>query len=243
VAVASEWAVIVLVMILARLSHHVVAYAAAIFVLGARQHGLAILGHEGVHRLGAKSKWLNDAIAQVGCFWPIGVNLHSYRALHFEHHRHTNTVRDPELSYRNLGPGEWDLPRSQWGVASRFVRDLVGLGGSEVFRLMYWTRPPKLRGYLGMVLLATVALIITSLTGTLWVMAMWYVALLTSFAAIFRLGRWLEHLGTEGTHADPKQGGPSADERVLTGTSLDYRVTSGWTGAPWRRAWLGFSNG
>jgi fatty acid desaturase len=199
-AVAGEWLIIVLVMILARRLHHVAAYAAAIFLLGARQHGLAILGHDGAHRLGTRSRWLNDVVAQVFCFWPLGVDMHTYRGLHFAHHRHTNTARDPELAYRSLGPGEWDLPRSPRGVALRFAGDLVGLGAREVLRLMSWTRPPRLTRYLGVASLAAAALIVTASTGTLWALVLWYVALFTSFAAIYRLGRWLEHLGTDGTH-------------------------------------------
>jgi fatty acid desaturase len=38
------------------------------------------------------------------------------------------------------------------------------------------------------------------MTHSLWVLGIWYLALFTSFASVYRLGRLCEHLGTSGTH-------------------------------------------
>ena len=79
-------------------------------ILGNRQHALALLGHEGTHYAIHKNKRINDAISDVLGMWMVGLTTSGYRNIHFEHHKHLNTDRDPELMHRSSKAPQWDLP-------------------------------------------------------------------------------------------------------------------------------------
>jgi fatty acid desaturase len=135
-AVAGDWLVIVAAMMAARRIDALWAYAAATVVVGQRQYGLGVLAHDGSHRLATRTRWVNDLVTNVFCFGPIGVVTNAYRAVHFDHHRYTNTERDSEMAYRRLAPKEWTLPRTPQRIVLRFAMDLVGLGAVEVVHLI-----------------------------------------------------------------------------------------------------------
>src|SRR6185369_6198964 len=71
-ALAFDWGLIAATMVAVHLlHHHPLAWAAALIVIGTRQHAISILGHEAVHRSVSRKRWLNDTLAQVACFWPM----------------------------------------------------------------------------------------------------------------------------------------------------------------------------
>jgi len=197
---AADWIPIVLAMVLARQINHWAAYAFAAVVIGTRQHAIGILGHDGAHRLASRRRWLNKAVTQLFCFWPIGADMNAYRHFHFPHHKFLNTPRDPEMAYRLLGAPEWDVPCDRRGLVVRFLKDMIGLGTFEAFRVLYSIRPTKLSELAGPVLTLAAAVAVTALTGTLWVLILWYAAFFTAFVAVWRLRCWIEHVGTDDTH-------------------------------------------
>ncbi len=75
---------------------------AAVFILGAVQHRLAGLGHEGAHFILFKNRVLNELISDLFCMFPIFSTTEQYRQIHLGHHEFVNDwERDPELI--NLG--------------------------------------------------------------------------------------------------------------------------------------------
>jgi fatty acid desaturase len=55
--------------------------------------------HEGAHWNLAADRRANDLLCNVLISWIIGLEVHSYRKVHFEHHRSLGTIDDTEYSY------------------------------------------------------------------------------------------------------------------------------------------------
>lgn len=76
--------------------------ALAICLVGALQHRLAGLGHEGAHYILFRNRVLNELVSDVFCMFPVFSTTEQYRQIHLGHHEHVNDwERDPELL--NLG--------------------------------------------------------------------------------------------------------------------------------------------
>jgi fatty acid desaturase len=71
-------------------------YLFSIFLIGSGQHGLAILIHEGAHRLLFRNRRTNDLVAQTLLSWPLFAGFHNYRQDHLKHHKYLNTGSDPD---------------------------------------------------------------------------------------------------------------------------------------------------
>jgi fatty acid desaturase len=69
----------------------------AIFV-GAGQHHLGVLGHEGSHRSLFRNRWLNEIASDWLCMYPIFSTTYMYRLQHLAHHQFVNDPdRDPNV--------------------------------------------------------------------------------------------------------------------------------------------------
>jgi len=76
--------------------------ALAVTLIGAGQHRLAGLGHEGAHYILLKNRKLNELVSDWFCMFPLFATTEQYRQIHLGHHEYTNDwERDPELL--NLG--------------------------------------------------------------------------------------------------------------------------------------------
>lgn len=97
-----------------------VATPLALFIIGGRQLGLAILMHDGAHGLLAPNRKLNNWLGQ----WPSGAatgsDLHAYRAYHLTHHKFTQQPEDPDLSLSA------PFPTSRDSLRRKVIRDLTG---------------------------------------------------------------------------------------------------------------------
>jgi fatty acid desaturase len=96
----------------------------AIPVIGGRQLGLGILGHDGAHHLLFRNRRLNDWV----CEWlfnrPLmGASIVPYRTYHLDHHRFTQQPNDPDLGLSAPFP----ISRASFG--RKVVRDLTGQTG------------------------------------------------------------------------------------------------------------------
>ncbi|HEV3002836.1 MAG TPA: fatty acid desaturase family protein [Pirellulales bacterium] len=195
-----DWTCIVLTFVLAGTIDYWAVYVLAIFVIGTRQHALAIMGHDGAHRLACRPRWLNDLVTVLFCFWPLGLGISAYRKHHFTHHRHPGTYIDPELAYKRSRAPQWDLPSPRRRPFLYFMKDIVGLGLADLVYVMLVVPPVRVMDLLGPLLWWTVALAVIISTGGVWILAVWFLALVTSFWAMFRLRIWTEHLGTGDVH-------------------------------------------
>jgi fatty acid desaturase len=95
----------------------------ALFVIGGRQLGMAVIMHEAAHRtLFTRRSW-NDRAANWLAAYPVYLSLELYRPYHLQHHAHTGTDDDPDVG---LARG-WPVSRAS--MRRKIVRDLVGITG------------------------------------------------------------------------------------------------------------------
>jgi fatty acid desaturase len=71
----------------------------AITAIGALQHQLTGLAHEGAHHILFRNRYLNELASDWLCMFPLLTTTHHYRLQHLAHHQFVNDPeRDPDLS-------------------------------------------------------------------------------------------------------------------------------------------------
>jgi fatty acid desaturase len=95
---------------------------AAIVLVGAGQHQLSGLAHEGSHHILFRGRYLNDLAADWFCMFPLFGSVHHYRLQHLAHHQFVNDpLRDPDVSQLQTS-GHWlNFPLGK----REFLRTLV----------------------------------------------------------------------------------------------------------------------
>jgi len=79
----------------------------AIACVGAGQHQLSALAHEGSHYILFRNRWLNDLASDLLCMFPIFSSIYHYRLQHLAHHQFVNDPdRDPDVSQLQTS-GHW----------------------------------------------------------------------------------------------------------------------------------------
>lgn len=79
----------------------------AVVLIGAGQHQLTGLAHEGSHHILFRNRWLNDLASDWFCMFPIFGATHLYRLQHLAHHQFVNDPdRDPDVSQLRTS-GHW----------------------------------------------------------------------------------------------------------------------------------------
>ncbi len=79
----------------------------AIVLVGAGQHQLSGLSHEGAHHILFRNRWLNEFISDWFCLFPLFSSTHHYRLQHLAHHQFVNDpLRDPDVSQLQTS-GHW----------------------------------------------------------------------------------------------------------------------------------------
>ncbi len=217
-----DWAIILIVIVMALSLNVWWMYVAAVWIIGNRQHALILLSHDGIHgNVHPNLKW-NDLLTKVFCLWPLGANLESYRVSHLLHHKHLGTLDDPELVLkRNVSP-DFDLPASRARITSMYILDCIGINAIREFippftkkilqiirvipntevqgnkdsalETSFFKRHHEQIIFLGIVM----SILMYFKLGV--VILMWFTAIMTSLFAVFRLQIWTEHSGTQGTH-------------------------------------------
>ncbi len=96
-----------------------VALVAIVFV-GAGQHQLSGLAHEGSHYILFRNRILNDLVSDLLCMFPLFASIYHYRLQHLAHHQFVNDPdRDPDVSQLRTS-GHWlgfPLPKRVFLVA------------------------------------------------------------------------------------------------------------------------------
>jgi len=95
----------------------------ALFVIGARQLGMAVIMHEAAHRTLFPNRTLNDWAGNWLAAYPIWLDLHPYRAYHLQHHSKTWTKEDPDLALA------LPFPTTRASMRRKIWRDLSGQTG------------------------------------------------------------------------------------------------------------------
>jgi len=172
---------------------------AAVLVVGNRQHALAILGHDGTHYTICRNARLNDFLTNLLCFWPLGLTVSGYRALHYAHHKHTGSEQDPELGHKRMRAPQWDLPNMPSRILLYALLDLIGFSLADYLIVVRFSKPARRREYVPLALFHIIAASALLAYGGWKAAAIWYFCLPTSFMMFFRLRLWLEHQGTGDT--------------------------------------------
>ena len=95
----------------------------ALWIIGTRQLGLAVVMHESAHRTLFNDRALNDWVGNWLAAYPMYLSADMYRAHHLDHHAKTWTDGDPDL------PLATPFPVSRASMARKVARDLLGVTG------------------------------------------------------------------------------------------------------------------
>lgn len=171
----------------------------ALFVIGGRQLGLAVLMHEAAHRTLFEDRRWNDWVGNWLCAFPIWGDVHPYRAYHLQHHARTGTDADPDLSLaapfpitrQSLWRKVWrDLSgQTGWKRARATLRRDLGLTQGKARR----RTDAGVRSLRGVVVTNLALLAIVSLLFHPAVYLLWVVAWLTTYSLVMRIRAIAEH--------------------------------------------------
>ncbi len=208
--VAHAWGSILLAIIAAVWINHPIAWIIAIFFIGGRQLGLAILMHEAAHGHLHPDRKLNNFLGEWLCAAPVGTDLQAYRAYHLKHHAYTQQPEDPDLSLSVPFP---TTTASMW---RKVARDLSGLTfirsrSAQVKMALEGLKPnaKEQQIFIGRALvrfgLFQLGLLAVSLLSGHGILpfALWFIALATSFQLVLRIRNIAEHACTSTTSDDP----------------------------------------
>ena len=216
-AICSTWGVLLGTLAALARWPHPLTFAVALVILGGRQLALAILVHEAAHRTLFQRRFLNDVVAHWLCAWPLWSSVARYRRHHLEHHKHTGTERDPDLSLAPIAP------MTRASLARKFARDLLGVTGIKrlfgqalmACEIVEYTVTPDVkrrprdgrrlcdyvwaasRNSAGFLTINGLLLLGFALAGHAWVYWAWVIAYLTTFSLFLRIRSLAEHACTE----------------------------------------------
>ncbi len=200
----------------------------ALFVIGARQLGFAVLMHEASHRSLFARRGLNDWAGQWLCAYPIWSDTTVYRPYHLQHHAHTGTPRDPDLGL--VAP----FPITRASLGRKVWRDLSGQTGAKFARAAFarsvkrWSEPEGRRATVGVGVTNALLLGGLALLGHAELYLLWVGAWLTTNTLVTRIRSIAEHALTR--NADDPLGNTRTTllrwwERLLIGPNrVNYHL-------------------
>ena len=202
-SIALDWAIIFGAMALVAYVPHVLTILLALFLIGARQLGLAVMMHETSHRSLLRSRALNDRVGSWLCAYPIWSDPEPYRGYHLQHHARTGSDEDPDLGLT------LPFPITRSSFARKVWRDLSGQTGVK-FARGAWRRtfgrfledPSARRPAIGVLVTNLVLLAILAAFGRPELYLLWIGAWLTTNTLVTRLRSIAEHAMTRDRH-DP----------------------------------------
>ncbi|MEK7358412.1 MAG: fatty acid desaturase [Bdellovibrionota bacterium] len=165
----------------------------ASIVVGISQHGLVVLGHEGVHFCITRKKWLNDFIGSLFCFYPVGMTVTAYRDFHFPHHKTPTSPEDPETPLRRDLGRDWVPTFSMKKGMRLWFLSFFGFSLRETLVFVKCLPMGNVKDRVGMLLFWGVASFIAYKTGHLSVIGLCYYALVTTYFSHMRIQGWHEH--------------------------------------------------
>ena len=171
----------------------------ALFVIGARQLGLAVLMHEAAHRSLFKNRQLNDFVGNWICAFPIWSDLRPYRPYHLQHHAKNWTDEDPDIVLAN------PFPITRASLLRKVWRDLSGQTGWKRFKATVRRDLGRSRGRVkrnfdagweafgGVLATNGILFAILAATGHPALYLLWIGAWLTTYSLVMRIRSIAEH--------------------------------------------------
>ena len=191
----------------------------ALFVIGGRQLGLAVLMHDAGHRSLFASKRLNEIVGQWLCAYPVFAELETYATSHRRHHAQAGSEDDPDL------PNYRSYPVERASFKRKIIRDLTGQTGYKAIQgliqqgsdITVQTGAGRSRNHTVNALLVNLGLwLLLSVFLSGWLYLLWFGAWLTTFTFWSRIRQVAEH-GAVSDLYDP-------DPRKHTRTTLVNRL-------------------
>jgi fatty acid desaturase len=206
------------------------AYLLSVIAIGARQHALGVLMHDGAHFRLFPHRFWNELFSQLFLSWPLLMDVRSYRRLHFDHHQHLNSDHDPDWVTR--AGADWEFPKSKGELVRLFLNDLLLLKSLFMLRYLfrYVDHGNKERSGWDVARLGfTVGLILGLTYFQLWPVFLlyWIVPMLTSLKAIHRMRIIAEHYALEydGPYRQMRTTIPRVWERFLIAPrGINYHI-------------------
>ncbi len=165
----------------------------ALFVIGARQLGCAVLMHEAAHRSLFSNRRVNDFVGNWLCAYPVWSDLHPYRPYHLQHHARTGQPEDPDIGL--VRP----FPITRSSLRRKVARDLSGRTGLKFARAAWarsvarWSDPCGRRAAIGVVVTNLGLLGVLTLAGHPALYLLWVGAWLTTNTLVTRIRAIAEH--------------------------------------------------
>ena len=194
-SIAIDWAIIAAAFALVAAWPNPLTVIAALFGIGGRQLGLAVLMHEAAHRtLLADRRW-NDWAANWLCAYPVWTELSGYRAYHLQHHAKNWTKDDPDIGL------VLPFPITKASLRRKIWRDLSGQTGRKFARAS-WKRSAARwhagdaqgkRALIGFLATNTLLFAVLAAFGRPWLYLLWAGAWLTTNTLVTRIRSIAEH--------------------------------------------------
>ncbi len=194
-SVAINWATVAAALSVAAWWPNPLSIVVAIFVIGGRQLGLAVLMHEASHRTMFRNPRVNDGVGNWLCAYPVWSDLSTYRPYHLRHHAKNWTAEDPDLVL--VQP----FPTTAASLRRKMWRDLSGQTGRK-FAAGAWRRSFERwragdadgrRAFVGVLVTNALLLAVVSAAGAPWLYLLWGVAWLTTYPLFTRIRSIAEH--------------------------------------------------
>ena len=196
-SIALNWGLIAAAMALVAYWPNVLTVVIALFVIGTRQLGFAVLMHEASHRTLLRSRKWNDGVGNWVCAYPIWSDLYPYRPYHLQHHAKTGSDEDPDIGL------VMPFPITKSSFRRKAWRDLSGQTGWK-FAKAAWRRtfgqyredPVARRAAQGVLITNAVLLGVLARVGWPELYLLWAGAWLTTHTFVTRLRSIAEHAMT-----------------------------------------------
>jgi fatty acid desaturase len=193
-SIALNWALVATSFAVVALWPNPATVIAALFVIGARQLGFAVLMHEASHRSLLADRGWNDAVGNWLCAYPIWSDLHPYRPYHLKHHARTGGPEDPDIGL--VRP----FPITRRSLLRKIIRDLSGQTGRN-FAQAAWQRtfqryasdPRARRAGRGFLATNVVLFAVLAGLGHPLLYGLWIGAWLTTYTLVTRIRSIAEH--------------------------------------------------
>ncbi len=178
---------------------NVLTVVVALFLIGGRQLGFAIFMHDASHFAFFENRKVNDFVGNWFAAYPIWGDLLPYRPYHVQHHAHTWTDKDPDISLAT------PFPITRKSFARKVWRDLSGQTGWKraVFTLkrdlgrsqgkVRRRGDAGVRRLTGVLTTNAVLFTILLLAGHPELYLLWVIAWLTTYSLIMRIRAIAEH--------------------------------------------------
>ncbi|MEE2674962.1 MAG: fatty acid desaturase family protein [Myxococcota bacterium] len=125
--IGANWAIVFASFCLVAWSPNPGTILVALFVIGGRQLGMAVIMHEAAHHTMFNDRKLNDIACNWLAAYPVWADVGPYRSYHLVHHARTGSEEDPDLGL--VTP----FPITRASFRRKIWRDLSGQTGWKQF--------------------------------------------------------------------------------------------------------------